>query len=57
MNEWYKQDLAFIHYEGFRDFALKSAPGMMNILTENQINSGLVVDLGCGSGLWAEKLT
>ncbi|MBD2449559.1 class I SAM-dependent methyltransferase [Nostoc sp. FACHB-152] len=57
MNKWYKQDLAFIHDDGFRDFALKSAPGILNILAENQINSGLVVDLGCGSGLLAEKLS
>jgi SAM-dependent methyltransferase len=56
MNEWYKQDLAFIHDDGFRDFALKSAPGILNILAENQINSGLVADLGCGSGLLAQKL-
>jgi SAM-dependent methyltransferase len=56
MNEWYKQDLAFIHDEGFRDFALKSAPGILEILAQNEIQSGLVIDLGCGSGLWANEL-
>ncbi|MDZ8227314.1 class I SAM-dependent methyltransferase [Nostoc sp. ChiVER01] len=56
MNEWYKEDLAFIHDDGFRDFALKSAPGILEILTENKIHNGLVVDLGCGSGLWAQEL-
>ncbi len=56
MTEWYKQDLAFIHDVGFRDYALKSAPGILEMLARNQIRDGLVVDLGCGSGLWAEKL-
>ncbi|WP_392477274.1 class I SAM-dependent DNA methyltransferase [Nostoc sp. C110] len=57
MNEWYKEDLAFIHDDGFRDFALKSAPGILEILAQNKIHDGLVVDLGCGSGLWAKELT
>ncbi|MBD0344858.1 MAG: class I SAM-dependent methyltransferase, partial [Coleofasciculus sp. Co-bin14] len=57
MQEWYKQDLAFIHDVGFRDYALKSAPGILEILERSQIREGLVVDLGCGSGLWAQKLT
>lgn len=26
MNEWYKEDLAYIHDVGFGDYALKSAP-------------------------------
>ncbi|MDZ8262471.1 class I SAM-dependent methyltransferase [Nostoc sp. ChiQUE01b] len=57
MNKWYKEDLAFIHDVGFRDFALKSAPGILEILAQNKIYDGLVVDLGCGSGLWAQELT
>jgi SAM-dependent methyltransferase len=56
MTKYYKQDLAFIHDVGYRDFVLKSAPGILEILKDNKINSGLVVDLGCGSGLWAEVL-
>jgi methylase of polypeptide subunit release factors len=48
---WYKEDLAFIHDVGFSDYALKSAPGLLDILAQNQIRDGLVVDLGCGSGL------
>ncbi|MBW4646813.1 MAG: methyltransferase domain-containing protein [Goleter apudmare HA4340-LM2] len=57
MNKWYKADLAFIHDVGFADYALKSAPGILAILEQNQIREGLVVDLGCGSGLWAQELT
>lgn len=57
MNEYYKEDLAFIHDVGFADYALKSAPGLLEILAQNSINEGLIVDLGCGSGLWARELT
>ena len=56
MKEWYKEDLAFIHDVGFSDYALKSAPGLLDILAQNRIWGGLVVDLGCGSGLWAREL-
>ena len=56
MKEFYKEDLAFIHDVGFSDYALKSAPGILEILHRHQIRSGLVVDLGCGSGLWAKEL-
>lgn len=56
MKEFYKEDLAFIHDVGHSDFALKSAPGILDVLRRNEIRDGLVVDLGCGSGLWAEQL-
>lgn len=57
MNEWYKEDLAHIHDVGFGEYALGSAPGILEILGRNKIREGLVVDLGCGSGLWARELT
>ncbi|NEO32487.1 MAG: class I SAM-dependent methyltransferase [Symploca sp. SIO3C6] len=57
MKQWYKQDLAYIHDVGFSDYALKSAPGILEILAQNKILQGLVVDLGCGSGLWVQELT
>ena len=57
MKEYYKEDLAFIHDVGFRDHALKSAPGILEILRRSKILDGLVVDLGCGSGLLARELT
>ncbi|MEQ9480804.1 MAG: class I SAM-dependent methyltransferase [Coleofasciculus sp. F4-SAH-05] len=56
MEKEYKEDLAYIHDVGFRDYALKSAPGILAILAQHQIREGLVVDLGCGSGLWAQEL-
>ena len=57
MNGYYKEDLAFIHDVGFAEWALKSAPGILDILKQNGIREGLVVDLGCGSGLLAQALT
>jgi SAM-dependent methyltransferase len=51
MKEWYKEDLAYIHDTGYSEYVLKSAPGILAILAQNNIRSGLVVDLGCGSGL------
>ncbi|QIR37720.1 class I SAM-dependent methyltransferase [Tolypothrix sp. PCC 7910] len=57
MEEYYKEDLAFIHDVGFNDYALKSAPGILAILAQHNIREGLVVDLGCGSGLSAQEFT
>ncbi len=53
----YQSDLAYIHDAGFGDFARKAAPGLLAILRRASIRSGLVVDLGCGSGIWAHELT
>ena len=56
MTAWYNPDLAYIHDQGFKDYALKSAPGILAILKHSQIAMGLVIDLGCGSGLSAQVL-
>lgn len=52
----YQTDLAYIHDTGFTDFTRRSAPGLLGILRRHKIERGLVVDLGCGSGVWAETL-
>jgi SAM-dependent methyltransferase len=52
----YEADLAFIHDRGFGAFAQESAPELLRILRRHQVRSGLVVDLGCGSGIWAAEL-
>ena len=56
MGGWYGEDLAYIHDVGHADFALHSAPGIKRILERSGIREGLIVDLGCGSGLLARKL-
>jgi SAM-dependent methyltransferase len=51
----YEQDLAYIHDAGFGDFARNAAPGLLRILRANGVRRGLVVDLGCGSGILARE--
>jgi SAM-dependent methyltransferase len=55
-SRWYGEDLAYIHDVGHAEFALGAAPGIMEVLDRDGIHEGLVVDLGCGSGLWAREL-
>jgi SAM-dependent methyltransferase len=52
----YSRDLAYIHDAGYGDFARDAAPGLLAELRTHGITSGLVVDLGCGSGIWAARL-
>lgn len=52
----YGTDLAYIHDAGFGEFALQSATGLLKLLRQNGVDDGLVVDLGCGSGIWARQL-
>lgn len=52
----YETDLAYIHDAGFGEFALRSAPGLLSLLRRNGVDHGLVVVLGCGSGIWARQL-
>jgi SAM-dependent methyltransferase len=56
MAEWYREDVAYIHDVGHAEFALETAPGILEILARNGVHKGLVVDLGCGSGLLAREL-
>jgi len=56
LSGWYGEDLAYIHDVGHADFALDSAPGIKGILERSGIREGLVVDLGCGTGLLARNL-
>jgi SAM-dependent methyltransferase len=52
----YGTDLAYIHDVGFSSFATAAAPGVLAILRQHAIHRGLVIDLGCGSGIWARIL-
>jgi len=56
LGAWYGEDLAYIHDVGHADFALDSAPGIRGILERSGIREGLIVDLGCGTGLLAREL-
>jgi SAM-dependent methyltransferase len=52
----YQDDLAYIHDVGFNFFARGAAPGVIQIFRRHGIHQGLVIDLGCGSGIWAAEL-
>ena len=52
----YGKDLAYVHHVGFTDFARGAAPGVLALLRAARLTTGLVVDLGCGSGVWAREL-
>lgn len=54
--EAYGRDLAHVHDLGHGDFARDAAPGVLALITDAGIHDGLVVDLGCGSGIWAAAL-
>ena len=56
MSAAYDEDLAYIHDAGFGGFARASAPGVLHMLRSCGVDAGLVVDLGCGSGIWAREL-
>ena len=53
---FYGCDLAHVHDDGFGSFAREAAPGVLRLLARAGVRDGLVVDLGCGSGIWAEIL-
>jgi SAM-dependent methyltransferase len=52
----YSEDLAYIHDTGFGDFARRAAPALLKTFRAHGIRDGLVVDAGCGSGIWARAL-
>ena len=57
MTAAYRDDLAFIHHAGFSEFAESAARGLLEILWRHEIREGLVIDVGCGSGVLARELT
>lgn len=53
---YYRRDLALIHHLGFGFHADACAPGILKLLEPVQERGGLVVELGCGSGLLTRHL-
>lgn len=50
----YRHDLAVVHHRGFAGHAAACAPGIVQILAPVLARRGLVLELGCGSGLVAD---
>lgn len=57
MQKFYKQDLAHIHDLGYGEHARQASAEIVQLLAKNNIANGLVVDLGCGSGITAQTLS
>ena len=53
---YYHADLALIHHRGFAFHAEDCAPGILSLLRPVRGRDGLVVELGCGSGLLTKYL-
>jgi len=53
---YYREDLALIHHLGFGFHAEGCAPGILELLAPVRERRGVVVELGCGSGLLTRHL-
>jgi SAM-dependent methyltransferase len=53
---YYRRDLALVHHRGFGFHAEACAPGILELLKPVRERNGLVVELGCGSGLLTRHL-
>ena len=56
VSSYYRADLARIHHEGFGFHADAVAPGIVSLLEPVREQGGLVVEIGCGSGLLTRYL-
>ena len=52
----YRSDLALVHHLGFGFLAEQAAPGILELLADVRARDGLVVEVGCGSGLLTRHL-
>jgi SAM-dependent methyltransferase len=52
----YQPDLSYIHDVGFTRFAVRSAPAILRLLKKTRKHAA-VVELGCGSGVLARRMT
>ncbi len=53
---YYRRDLAWVHHRGFGFHADACAPGILALLEPVRERGGLVVEIGCGSGLLTRHL-
>src|SRR5438309_5661628 len=55
-NPYYRENLALVHHLGFGFHADACAPGILRLLEPVLARRGLVLELGCGSGLLTKYL-
>ena len=51
MLDAYRDDLTYIHNTGFGSLAQAAGPLLVDELRQRGLSDGLVIDLGCGSGI------
>jgi len=56
MPDAYRDDLAYIHDAGFGHFAREAGPVLVDAFRHGGFSRGLVVDLGCGSGILSKAV-
>lgn len=56
MSSYYDTDLSYVHDTGFSEFAQNAAQMIVDTLNKKTNEKGLVIDLGCGSGVVAKAL-
>src|SRR4051812_5054976 len=56
LEPYYRRGLAFVHHEGFGFHADATAPGILTLLAGVRERGGLVLEVGCGSGLLTKHL-
>jgi SAM-dependent methyltransferase len=56
MQDAYHDDLAYIHDAGFGHLARGAAAVLLDDLRRRGVSRGLVIDLGCGSGILSELI-
>lgn len=54
--KFYQTDLAYVHDQSYSDLARAAADYLMELLSERDPAKTSIVDLGCGSGVFAEPL-
>jgi SAM-dependent methyltransferase len=52
----YTTDLAYIHHAGYTDWIREAGPEVIELLREEGISEGRVIDLGCGDGAFLRQL-
>jgi SAM-dependent methyltransferase len=52
----YRDDLAYIHDAGYGGLAESAAEVLLDLLRQSGVTGGLVIDLGCGSGILSARL-
>ena len=55
-HDYYQADLALVHHLGFGFHADACAPGILSLLEPVRAREGLVLEIGCGSGLLTKYL-